>query len=366
MGSFLRWSPLVLAALLSPAAALAIPAEDDVPSRKLVVLDLEDDEIDGALFTEALDDYVQDLGVTTSLVPTGKAPADHDAWVALAGRTGREAGAMAVLWFEPDDAAQDETYDIYLVLLESSSGAVIVLPIELGMRRRSSMFRVLAATTRMVLDTEILDDLKKVAKTSREDPPPAPWKIEREPTEAPPPPPRPVSRSFRFSASYAGDLNHEGPTVLHGARLGIQLWVPRTFSLVLDIGYLSGPRQTTLDVVTREQRLPTRIGAALSLDAGPTEISIIVYWTVEMLWTGVDHDGRSQDQLPLDDVVRADAGGGLEVRWYIPAWRRAGLFLSVFGQGMAVSHSYRRGDAEVIPSTYFRMGWGAGFFFGKR
>lgn len=366
--AFKSLSLLSFAALL----AIALPVGASRPEagrRSLIVMDNPDDGVAGEEFVSTLEDYVGDLGVTTSLETVADTPPDHDAWVSAAGRIGSSRGAMAVLWFEPDDSVS-EAYNIYLVLLESSSGAVIVLPIELGLRRGNQMFRVLAATARMVLDTEILDDLRKVASTSREDPAPDPWPVVPV-VSTPEPPPRPpvprevFVRSFTLHVGYAGDLNPGSSSVVQGGRVGGLFHATEHLALAWDIAYLAGPRRTTLDVTTREQRIPTRFGSALTLDAGKTDVALVLFWSVEMLWAGVETTDRDVSDPTLDDIVRADTGGGLEIRWSVDLWRNLGVFLAVSGQGMAVSHSYRRGDAEAISSSYFRMGWSAGFEIGN-
>ncbi len=349
---------------LAALFVLCVPAiaQDNLARQEMVVIDLTDDGIDGPEFVTTLNAYVSDVGVAVKLLEAEKPPADHDAWVALASEVAGQRGSIPVRWFEPDREAEG-IYNIYLVLLESSSGAVIVIPIELGMRRGNEMFRVLAATTRMVLDTEILDDLKKVVRTSQENPTPEPWPIEPDPGEPVDPeqaPIEPVKRSATLNLGYTGDLGFGGPSVLHGGRMGGLFHLNNWASVAVDVAYLAGSRETTLDIRTREQRLPLRLGAGASLWVGDTEATFLIFWSVEMLWASVEPASRDSQASGLDNIVRGDTGGGLEIRWGVPVWKRMRIFVAMSGQGMVVSHSYKRMDATAVHPSYFRLAWSVG------
>jgi len=358
-----------VAAAVLPLASLAlllapVPSTAQEGPRELTLLDVPGDRVDGPGLAATLEAYVSDAGVEVHLAETvDPPPADHPAWVALATAIGASRGALGVMWLEPS-RDEGDGWNTLLVILECASGAVIVLPVELGARRDKEMLRVLAATTRMVLDTEILDDLRKVVDTARRDPVPGPPSAAGPAPDTPPaaPSPPPSARSFTLHMAYAGDLGFGGPTVLHGGRLGALFNFNGWGSVGFDIGYLAGARESTLDITTREQRLPVRLGVVAALPLGRTRLAALFFWAVEMLWAGVEQ--RSRTAPAEDDIIRADTGGGAALRWTVLLHENLGVFVAVSGQGMAVSHSYVRLDEAAVHPSYFRMGWSLGLELG--
>ena len=71
------------------------------PPKKMLVLDVADDAVDGSDFIEVLDAYVNDMGVTAELSPVETVPSTHDKWIELAIYRGTTQGAVASLWTEP-------------------------------------------------------------------------------------------------------------------------------------------------------------------------------------------------------------------------------------------------------------------------
>jgi hypothetical protein len=347
-------SPLLLALALLAAS----PANAGEGGDKLVVIDAVGDDIDGPGFVETLEAYVSDVGVSVELTECATPPAGHDGWVELATATGRSLAARAVLWFEPHEGGEHQAYDIYLVLLEQRTGAVVVLPVELGLRRGAKMFRVLAATARMVLDTEILDDIQEVIEVSKEDPPPDPWPAPapEEPSPAAPPPP---GRTVDLSLGYVGDLGFPGTTLLSGARLGAVFRFVPWLGLGIDAGYLTRAAIRVADVEVREQRIPVRVFLAGILPLGATEGALAAFWSLEPVWVAAEVVEAGGVDVP-GALARLDSGGGGEIRWRIPVGELVWLFLAVAGQGMVVSHAYRRAGETGVHSADFRLGWSAG------
>ncbi len=350
---------LTLLALADPGRAAAV--DDAQTSQTLIVLDNPGDKIDGPSFISTLEAYLSDVGVETELMAIAELPVSHDGWVNLAQRMGAERGALAVLWFEPD-AEEEETYSVFLVLLEQTSGAVVVLPVELGMRQGPTMFRVLAATTRMVIDTEILDDIKEISSVSRQNPPPDPWPAKTpELVSPPPPPPEPPLkvRTFELNLGYLGDFSHGGSTVLHGARFGVFARLIPWLAPGFDLGFLLADKTRVLDIDVGQRRLPIRLTMAGYVPVGSTEAIFIAFWTLEPVWISASVV-RSAPEEDIGPTTEIDTGGGAELRWRFRLSSNLGVFAGISGQGMAVSHAYKRGDEIAIHPSYFRIGWNVG------
>jgi hypothetical protein len=326
----------------------------------LVVLDAVGDEIDGPEFAETLEAYVSDVGVSVALADVTTPPEDHDGWVKLATETGYSRGATAVLWFEPRDLHDQQAYDIYLVLLEQRTGAVVVLPVELGVRRGAKMFRVLAATTRMVLDTEILDDIQEVIEVSREDPTPDPWPAPAEPAPAPPPPPD-DARTVDLSLGYAGEIGFPGAALLSGGRLGATFRFLPWLGVGLDAGYLTRGAERVADAEVREQRVPIRLALVGILGVGATEAQLAAMWTLEPVW--IDAEVVEAGGEHIGALARLDSGGGAELRWRFPIAGLLWIYAAAAGQGMVVSHAYERAGLTAVQASDFRLGWSLGLEF---
>jgi len=349
----------VLTACALLCAALLVAGGARAQGGNLVVLDIAGDEIDGPEFAETLEAYVSDVGVVVELAEFTATPADHDGWVELATETGYSRGARAVLWFEPSELREERAYDIYLVLLEQQTGAVVVLPVELGVRRGAKMFRVLAATARMVLDTEILDDIQEVIEISQEDPTPDPWPAPVEPESAPPPPPPPPeTRTIDLSLGYAGELGFPGAALLNGGRLGAVFRFLPWLGVSLDAGYLTRAAERAADVEVREQRVPIRVGLVGVLDVGPTEAQLAALWSLDAVWVDAEVVEAGDETIPA--LARLDSGGGGELRWRFPISGMLWIYAAVAGQGMVVSHTYERAGETAIESSDFRLGWSLG------
>jgi hypothetical protein len=343
---------LALAVLVWSSAARAEEA-----GSKMVVLDALGDEIDGPGFVETLEAYVSDVGVAVELAECAEPPTDHDGWVQLATETGRAHWAKAVLWFEPHEGGAGEAYDIYLVLLEQRTGAVVVLPVELGLRRGAKMFRVLAATARMVLDTEILDDIQEVIEVSEAEPTPDPWPA---PEPAPEPaPPASETRTIDLALGYTGELALPGAALLSGGRLGATFRFLPWLGVGLDAGYLTRGAERAADAEVREQRVPIRVGLVGVLDVGPTEAQLAAFWSLDAVWVDAEVVEAGDETIPA--LARLDSGGGGELRWRFPIAGLLWVYVAVAGRGMVVSHTYERAGEAAIESANFRLGWSLGF-----
>ncbi|MCP4675484.1 MAG: hypothetical protein GY854_08255 [Deltaproteobacteria bacterium] len=353
----------ILGLLLAAELTYAAPGDME-KAQTIIVLDNPEDEIDGRAFISTLEAYISDVGVAADLAPIADAPTTHDGWVALAKGVGATHGALAVLWFETE-ADAGEACSVYLVLLEQTTGAVVVLPVKLGLRQGPTMFRVLAATTRMVIDTELLDDIREISDISRQDPPPEPWPAKTPgdpipPLSTPPSPaPAPKARTFEINLGYLGDFGHGGPTVLHGARLGVFARLIPWLAPGIDLGFLLAGEKRVLDIDVGQRRLPIRVALAGFVPVGPTEAIFIAFWTLEPVWVSASVI-RSAPHEAIDPTTQVDTGGGGELRWRFRISSNVGLFAAVSGQAMVVSHAYERGGEVTIHPSYFRLGWTAG------
>ena len=347
------WLWLALLAAAGPVAAEGGGA--DAP-RVLVALDLQGDEIDGPAFLDTLRAYLDGAGIEARLETVGAAPDGHAGWVSLAADLAERAGVIGVLWCEPA-APGDASYDTYIVLLESNSAAVVVLPVEIGARRGAEQLRVVAAAARMAIDAELLDTVSRIVQRAEAAPPPP------EPPAGPSPPsPPPVPRfeptSLALSAAYVLDVGTGGPSLLQGGRLGGALRLGRHLELHLDLGAIASRRRPAADLTVREVRAPGRVGAGWSFAAGPAAVAILAFWSVEAVCAVPEDERGSGDAA--DTVVRPDSGGGLELRLRVPFGGRWAGLVTLGGQVMAVSHGFTRGDAEAIHPSYVRVYAAAG------
>ncbi|MFO8074271.1 MAG: hypothetical protein R6V85_20610 [Polyangia bacterium] len=351
---------IALVCLSSPLAAAG------GETRELLFLDGEGDPVDGAELVQTLEVYLADSEVGVARRALAEPPLDHEGWVELAEQTAERRRPLAVLWIEP--IGERLRWRVYLMLLESSSGGLIVLPIEFEQRRGTTALRVLAATVRTVLDAEMLSDLRRAGRVARADPPPPPKK-----RAAPPPPsaeeprPRPLPRSDRreratcLRLEYVGDLSLPPLAVLQGARLGALLGWSRRFGLLLDLGLTTRGELRAGGARVRELRIPLRLGFAGLASLGAVGLLLSAYWVIEP--TVVEAElVEDSDAEPIEPLLRFDTGGGLELRARIGPWREVGFTLAIFAQAMAVSHRYERAGRTAIAPSDLRLGWSAGVY----
>ncbi|MCP4601144.1 MAG: hypothetical protein GY847_11570 [Proteobacteria bacterium] len=351
---------LVFALLSVQSISIAATKTDPAASKTLVVLDTPSNSIEGPALISILEAYVCDVGVTVELARVEDAPHNHGEWIELAREQGTARNGFAVLWFEPP-LGNDEGIDVNLVLLGRHSGAIVILPIDLGTQSTPARLRVLAATTRMMLDTELVDDLLTVVEISKEDPPPEPW--------APPEPSNPDSelsptRQINVYAGYVGNLRVSEPTVLNGALLGGSIRLNPWIGPVLETGYITRSDKNVEDMRIQQHRLLFKLGIAGALSVGSTEALLTAFWNVEMVWVDAEMATRASGDA-IDPTNRFDTGGGLELRWRFPIASKLGLFVAASGRGMIVSHDYKRNGLRAVSASPFVLDWSVGLDLAK-
>jgi hypothetical protein len=348
----------VVAASLVPLAPVEDAAAVGAPAM-IAVLDAPDDGVDGPAFAATLDAYVAPIGAHSLVVAISTRPRDHAAWLALAEREGVDRGALAVLWFESSPQAPGAV-DVYLVLLDRESGGVVVLPIALGAREGRAAHRVLAATSRMILDTEVIERLRASAEIQKREAIPDPWPrpdddgtIPRAPAAAPV-----ARRTVDVSGGYLGELRVRDDATLHGARVGLALRLHPRFGILVDAGYLTRPEDRMADVVYREHRAPIRLGLGAFRAIGVFELHAHATWLVESVW--IRGESRDGARPPIESTPRLDTGGALDLSARMPLYRALGAFAGLGIAFMTVSYRYERYGEEGFTAGLVRFSWTAG------
>lgn len=343
--------------LLSPFTAHA--QQEDKNSRLLLVLDAVGSPINGKHFSNTLQSYVSEVDVSVKVIEIGGMPATHEHWVSLARNQGNAEKALAVIWFEPLEN-NIKNFTVFIVFLEWKTGAEIVLPINLDVRRGQEMFRVLAATVRMVLDTDILGDCEEVLEITEKKTIPKPW-------------PAPKYDRKRITTdtyfSYWGDLGISGPSVLNGGRVGVLIRPGGTVGFGPSLGLIGRKPRVAKGIDIKELRIPIRLNLAWFLPLGSTELALAAFWSVEPIWVSAKGIASNAVETSQTSLTKVDTGGGLELRLRIPVTGSFGVFFGLASQAMAVSHSYEHTGDEVIGANHFRLSWDFGFDFlhtGKR
>jgi hypothetical protein len=327
------------------------------PRPTIAVLDAPDDAVDGPEFAMTLDAYLAPIDVRSIVVPIPTSPPSHADWLAVAQAEGTSRGALAVLWFEPNTEDTD-AIDVYLVLLDRDSGGVVVLPVALGAREGRAAYRVLAATARMILDTEVIERLRESARIQKRETTPEPWP---RPAIAVPIPgsasPEP-RRTVDLGVGYLGEYRTSDHQTLHGARLDMTLRLARGFGVALDVGSLTRPEDRVADVAYREQRAPFRLGVAFLRPIGRFELAAGATWLAEPVW--IRGEAMGEEKVKIEATPRLDTGGGVDLGAGVRLRRGLGVFAGIGVTLMAVSYRYERYGEPGFTAGLVRLSWTVG------
>jgi len=344
--------------LFIPLEALSLQPEAQ-PTQKLLVLDVADDILDGPAFIQVLDAYVNDMGVTTEVSPVDSVPATYAQWIELAIDRGTREGAAASLWTEPAEG-EVETLNVFLVVLSQQTEATIVLPVELGIKRGPKLYRSLAAATRMILDTNLLEDLGAVARVAEEEEPPDPWKpgTQNEP-EKRPPVEHETARTLGVALLYTGDLGPKGTSYNQGLTADIRLYLFPELSFMVGGGALFSPKKTAAKIAARQLRFPILIGMGGHLTLGRFNLGMTLFWMVEAVrLAGLKWP---EDVIDTGDFrSMLDTGGGAELSVGTRLVKNVSVLFGLAATGMVVSHRYRALGTDWFSSNPFRLWFRAG------
>lgn len=357
----MRRVALIAFLILVPFEAVSLQAEAP-PARKMLVLDAATDLLDGPEFIEVLDAYVNDMGVITEVSPVESVPPTHEQWVELAIERGTREGASASLWTEPVEDGV-EVLNVFLVVLSQQTKATIVLPVKLGIKRGPKLYRSLAAATRMILDTNLLDDLGAVAQVAEADEPPEPWKpgTQNEPEKSPLVENKP-KRGLALVLLYTGDLGVKGRSYNQGITADVRLYLSPQLSFFAGGGALLSPEETASKISARQLRFPMLLGVGSHVAFGRVSLGMTLFWMVEVIrLAGVDWPADLTETK--DPRSRLDTGGGAELSVRTRLAKKLSAVFGLAGTGMVVSHEYKALGADWFSSNPFRLWFRAGVCF---
>jgi hypothetical protein len=347
---------ILTATLFIPFGALG----DSSASRgekRMLVLDVEGDLVDGPELISMLDAYLKNTRVVTELIKVEPVPANSEEWINLALGIGSDRGAAASLWIEPGEQAA-EGNSVLLVILAQRSESKIVLPIEIDNDDKNRLFRKLAAAARTILDTELLDELGSESPKDQEPP-----QVEEEPLDEAPREPEDSSLKLGFKIGYLGEIETRDVSYFQGGTAGVRLEILSLLGVGLGVGYLTSTEKSLVNINARLQRIPIRLGAQSFLRIKHVAITLELFLTTQVVW--LDASTTGADRHETDAYTRLENGGGVEAGVEIPLGKKFGIFFDIAALGMILSRKYEYQNDIIFPANPFRVWLTAGFFFSE-
>lgn len=339
-------SRYTVSALLLAAFAMSFEAvSQEATKTTLMVVDSDEDGVDGEGLRSTLEAYVAEIDIDPVLARAEAPMWDRNTAAGWALEMGRGRGAVAVMWIEPAKETAGGA-EVTLVLLDVASGAVVAIPVVLGERTGAAALRVLAASARTIMDTELLDAVQEAEAVTRAVPTPEPW----------PAPKKVEPRMLEIYAGYLGALSLEGPVFLHGARAGMFQRISKWWMLGLELGFLSGLETRVADIRFNERRLPVRLSVATTWSLAGTHGALVGSFGPEPVWVDSELVGDSDEAGP-GALGRLDAAGGVALRWRFPVVWKLFAFASAGAEFLALSHYYVRAGETAVRSSCCRIEW---------